>query len=231
MLSAPFRSLVASASAALIAAGSPLAAESCSLALSFGLDISVSVDPEEYRLQREGLAAALSDPEVAQLIESQPGGVALMAYEWSGEHQQSVVVPWQLVETEAGVRRFAQRLVDYPPISHFYPTALGRAVGFGLIALDQQTQCDRLVLDMSGDGANNDGYPPKSAYRYFPVTNVTVNGLVVRGSDDEVLRYYAENLIYGQGAFVEVADGFEDYERAMKRKLLREIGVAMVAQN
>jgi hypothetical protein len=80
---------------------------------------------------------------------------------------------------------------------------------------------------MAGDGANNEGFAPHAAYAEFPFEGVTVNGLVVEGEDDQaeidLQTFYRNEVLRGPGAFLEVADGFEDYERAMRRKLEREL--------
>ncbi len=193
------------------------------MALAFGLDISVSVNKAEYALQRDGLALALLDPAVSDAILSQPGAVMMMAYEWSGSHNQNIVVPWTRIDSEADLTVFTYALNDHVWVEPEYPTAIGRAVGFGLSELRGQRECDRLVLDVSGDGVNNDGYSPEIAYKHFPSEGVTVNGLVVQKDDVSVLNYYLESVILGSTAFVEVAYGFSDYSNAMKRKLLREI--------
>ncbi|MDA3858898.1 MAG: DUF1194 domain-containing protein, partial [Roseovarius sp.] len=83
--------------------------------------------------------------------------------------------------------------------------------------------CDRRVIDISGDGINNDGFGPDLAYRHFPLDGITVNGLVILGHDIEVLDYYQRQVMRGPRAFTEVAQGFEDFQAAMARKLYREI--------
>jgi hypothetical protein len=83
--------------------------------------------------------------------------------------------------------------------------------------------CDRRVIDVSGDGRGNDGFGPQAAYRAFDFAGVTVNGLAIAGAGEDVVAYYRTQVAHGPHAFVEVAAGFEDYARAMRRKLLREI--------
>ena len=201
----------------------------CAIALAFALDISTSVDDHEHRLQRAGLATALTDTEIREVILSWAGGVSLMAYEWSGSHRQAVIAPWQSIETDADLNTFAASLIDHPRTENEFPTAIGNAIAFGATMLDKVSFCTRLILDVSGDGAANDGFPPHSAYKHFPLALVTVNGLVVEGTDPTVHRYYLDNVIHGPGAFVETAAGYEDYARAMKRKLLRELQVTQFA--
>jgi hypothetical protein len=195
----------------------------CSMALALGLDISISVDAGEYAQQRDGLAAALLDPAVRDAILAQPGAVALMAYEWSGTRQQAIIAPWSYIDDEADLAGFVAALAGHPRSNADFPTAVGGAIGFGATMLDAVPWCARLVLDISGDGVGNDGYPPETAYRHFPVDGVMVNGLVVEGSDRAVERYYLDHVIRGPGAFVEVAGGYRDYARAMRLKLLREL--------
>jgi hypothetical protein len=91
-------------------------------------------------------------------------------------------------------------------------------------------QCARAVIDVSGDGVNNEGFEPDLAYRNFDFSNVTVNGLVIQGADPDPVSYYQSEVAYGPGAFVIVAARFEDYETAMKQKLLREIYGASLAR-
>jgi len=83
------------------------------------------------------------------------------------------------------------------------------------------------TLDMAGDGINNEGFGPAEAYAAFPFDEVVVNGLVVAPLDGpdqaDVEGFYRDQVLHGPGAFLEIARGFEDYERAMQRKLLREL--------
>jgi hypothetical protein len=193
------------------------------LALAFALDVSSSVDEAEHLMQRTGLASALQDPDVKQAILSRTMPVVLSAYEWSGEWRQSLLAGWNLIESDSDLTAFASSVLHPPRAETGFPTAIGAAVGFGANLLQEVPGCERLVLDVSGDGANNDGYPPKIAYRHFPISGVTINGLVIETPGSDVVEYYVTEVIRGPGAFVEVANGFEDYERAMKLKLLREL--------
>ncbi len=207
--------------AALLAAATP--ARPCALALLFALDVSASVDGYEYRLQRDGLAEALLDPAVMETVLAQPGGVAFAAYEWSGRYQQEVMLGWALVRTEAELRAVARRLSDAERSYAEFPTAIGYALGYGATLLSDAPACARRVIDISGDGVGNEGFPPSAAYREFPFEGVTVNGLVISGGDAALIDYYRSEVPHGPGAFVEIADGFADYQAAMRRKLLREL--------
>lgn len=214
------------ATAALVwaLASAPAArAQDCRLALLLALDISSSVDPEEDALQRGGLARALASDPVVEAILSVPGqSVALAAYEWSGRYQQDLVLGWRLLHDRAAILRAAETIAASRRSYAEFPTALGYALGHGAGLLRDAPVCDRAVIDVSGDGVNNDGFPPALAYRNFPFDGVTVNGLAIQTDKDDVASYYRAELMRGPGAFVEVAEGFADFERAMQRKLVRE---------
>jgi hypothetical protein len=212
--------------AATGAAAGAAAAQDCRLALSLGLDVSSSVDAREYRLQTDGLAAALTAPEVQEAFLSNPEmPVMLHIYEWSGWQQQVVRLDWTRIETGADIAAVAARLLGQERSFEQYPTAVGFALLYGGRALLQRQDCRQRTLDISGDGTNNDGVSPDVALRDFPLDGITVNGLVIGANVATLGRYYQQFVIQGDGAFVEVADDYADFERAMRRKLLRELGV------
>jgi hypothetical protein len=209
----------------------PVPAGACEIALAFALDVSASVDAREYAAQRDGLARALQDPAVEEVILALPGGAALAAYEWSGRRQQTLIADWARVTDGAGLAAFAARLSQATRSHREFPTAIGYALGYAAGLLGRAPPCARRVLDISGDGVNNEGFSPSLAYREFPFEEVTVNALVIAGSEPEVIAYFRNQVIHGKGAFVEIADDYDDYAEAMRRKLLRELmGAQMVAR-
>jgi Protein of unknown function (DUF1194) len=215
---------------ALLAAA-PAQAQGCRLALALALDVSSSVDSAEYALQRQGLAAALLAPEVRDAFLSVPGlYVALQVYEWSGRNQQVIRQDWVAIGDEADLDAVAGRLAGMARSYAQYPTALGFAMGFGARRLAERPDCRQHTLDISGDGTNNDGFPPDIARREFPFEDVIVNGLVIGANRETLRRYFEQFVIHGPGAFVETATDYADFERAMRRKLQRELGVGQVSQ-
>ncbi|NDV99727.1 DUF1194 domain-containing protein [Yangia sp. PrR002] len=202
----------------------------CRLALLLALDVSSSVDDSEYRLQKEGLAGALRDPDVRRAILEGGGTVALSAYEWSGRNQSQLVMDWVMLSDEASIDAAVVRLLSAPRSYNRYPTAMGYALGFGAGILETAPVCERRVIDVSGDGITNDGFRPQQAYTHFPFEGVTVNGLAVMGSDPRVVEYFEGEVRHGPGAFVEIAAGYEDFLRAMTRKLFRELNDMMVGE-
>ncbi|SFO83800.1 DUF1194 domain-containing protein [Tranquillimonas alkanivorans] len=221
------RALVSLASAlALVPAG---AEAGCRLALLLALDVSSSVDADEDALQRSGLARALVAPEVRDAVFAVPGEpVALAVYEWSGRYQQDVLLDWTLLRAPADLEAASQAIAGSRRGHAEFPTALGYAVGYSARLFARAPECLFRTLDVSGDGVNNDGFPPRLAYENFPLEGVTVNGLPIGGHDPEVFAFYGTEVLRGPGAFLEVAENFEDYERAMRRKLVREIGARVV---
>ena len=219
------RALWGGVAAALLAAPAEAA---CRLALVLALDVSSSVDAQEYALQRDGLAAALSDPDVRAAILTGHGYVSLAVYEWSGRRQSALVVDWTPLLDEAAIDRAVTRIASFPRSHSRFPTAMGYALGYGATLLRRGPRCDRQVIDVSGDGITNDGFGPDKAYKHFPFDGVTVNGLAVLGADPEVERYFQSHVAHGPGAFVETSEGYGGFRRAMTRKLFREINDMMV---
>lgn len=201
-----------------------MAQAECRLALALALDVSSSVDRDEYELQRKGLAAALDSADVRHaILRGAPGDVALAVYEWSGRNQQKLHLDWVFLRSSADIDRAVVTLAGMRRSHDEFPTALGHGLAYGALLLERGPDCARRVIDVSGDGRNNHGYGPRTAYRHFPMEGVTVNGLVILGGPAGVLDFYRDQVRYGPAAFVEVANGFTDFEAAMTRKLYREI--------
>lgn len=216
---------------AALAALAPAPAEACRLALVLALDISSSVDAAEDALQRAGVAAALLAPEVQAELLATPEPVALAVYEWSGRYQQGVVLGWRLLDSAAAIRAAAAAIAGSQRSYAEFPTAMGYGLGYAIEVFARAPDCLHRTLDVSGDGVNNDGFGPGLAYRHFAFDGITVNGLAIggaTGSDREVYDFYRDEVIRGPGAFVETAQDFEGFERAMRRKLMRELQTVAV---
>lgn len=207
-------------------------ASRCGLALVFAIDVSSSVDARDYRLQMEGLANALRNPVVQQAVVD-TGGVLATAFEWSGRNQQVEIEPWRFLVAPSDIEDFAAGLETHQRRHTEFPTALGYAMGHAAtIMRGAPLDCARRVIDVSGDGVNNEGFEPPLAYANFPFAGVQVNALVIAGANPDPVDYFTRNVLHGPGAFLEIAEGFDDYEEAMIRKLLREIrGAALSSVN
>ena len=213
---------------AIIAAvylAAPAPAVACRLALVLAIDVSTSIDQRDYTLQRDGLASALRAPEVISAFLSAGPPVALAAYEWSGQHNQRIILDWTLMTSSDDMFVAADRIETFVRYQTGYPTSLGRALSFGGDMLAAAPACAHQTLDLSGDGRNNDSYPPEVAYQDGIFDGITVNALAVGGGEplDSLVRYFGETVVRGRGAFVEVANDHEDFKNAMRRKLVREV--------
>lgn len=215
--------------AVLGALAGPVAAQGhCRLALLLALDVSSSVDDREYVLQRDGVAAALLSPDIVDALLAPGGNVALGVYEWSGRFRDRILQDWVIVRSRDDIVGVAQALSGVTRVRSRYPTSLGYALGFGATMMRDGPDCDRRVIDVSGDGVTNDGFWPSLAYKHFPFDGVTVNGLAVLGADLHVQDHYEDEVARGPGSFVETALGYNGFQRAMERKLYREINNRIV---
>lgn len=213
--------------------GAAPARAECRLALLLGIDVSSSVDPAEDRLQRSGLAAALLSPRVrAAFLATPEQPVALSVFEWSGRYQQDTLLEWSLINSDAALLRAAERIQHSKRSYTAFPTAMGYAIGHAASLFRTGPNCPFKTLDISGDGINNEGFTPKIAYKAFPLQGVVVNGLPIGGAPEQakVFAFYQNEVIRGPGAFIEIANDFKDFERAMRRKLERELAPRMIGQ-
>jgi len=211
-----------------------LPAHACRLALVLAMDVSNSVDAAEDQLQRQGLARALLAPDVQAAFFVSPEPVALLVFEWSGRHHQSTLQEWIDIRTEDDLIAVSEKIATSRRAHRDFPTAMGYALGYAATRLSERPDCSARTIDVAGDGTNNDGFAPGEAYAAFDFDAVTVNGLVVDASilenRDQLIAFFRGEVLRGPGAFLEVANGFEDYEDTMKRKLIRELLAQVVGQ-
>ncbi len=192
----------------------------CELALVLAVDVSGSVDGREYRIQMDGLAAALRDGIVVEALISQQAQVTLI--QWTGSSRQQQTIPWTKMETGQDLERFASQIETDERVWRSFSTAIGEALIASEMALAQVPTCRRKVIDVSGDGISNEGIEPRTRHAALDELGVTVNALAIETGDEDLTGWFFENLIRGEGAFVVTANGFEDYPEQIKRKLQRE---------
>ncbi len=220
---------------AVLTMGPAPAYAACRQALAIGLDISGSVDEAEYRLQMDGLAAALLHPQVQAAFLAIPGlPVRMSVFEWAGSGSQTPVIHWTEIESARDLAVIAARLAGTRQSPREVQTAVGQAMLYGARSLSGQADCWRRTLDLSGDGESNIGPRPRDIRALPLLADVTVNALVI-GEDaarylnytqseiKQLTAYFETEVIHGPDAFVEAAIGFEDFEDAMARKLLKEL--------
>lgn len=223
------RLLCASLCALGLTAGAAAPARSdCRLALALAVDISRSIDSQDYIIQTEGLAQALEDPEVRRAILVPEGKVTLAIYYWSGRGYQDLVQPWVTLDSPEALDRVIWTVRRTPRPLARLATALGDALRYGADLMGDAPACDRRVIDVAGDGQNNEGISVARTYEREDFSGITVNGLAVGEHEADILDYYQTEVIRGPGAFVESAPRQEDYPAAIRRKLLRELQSPMI---
>ena len=195
-------------------------AQACDLALVLAVDVSGSVDPDEFRIQMGGLADALRDGVVAEALHDQQAMVTLV--QWTGSSRQRQTLPWTAMASFAQIDDFADRVAENPRVWRNFSTAIGEALQMSSAAFQDVPQCRRFVIDVSGDGPSNEGAAPIDQLARMRNAGITVNALAIETDDFDLTAYFYENLITGEGAFVETANGFKDYPEAILRKLQRE---------
>ncbi|MGB5560082.1 MAG: DUF1194 domain-containing protein [Paracoccaceae bacterium] len=195
-------------------------AGACDLALLLAVDVSGSVSRDEYRIQSDGLAAALRDGLVAEALIKARANVALV--QWSGTSRHEVTIPWVAIETDADLEALAGRIEADKRLWRDYSTAIGEALMVAEAQFADVPECKRKVIDVSGDGSSNEGQEPRERHAALRGAGITVNALVIEGSEPDLDVYFWENVIVGEGAFIVTANGFEEYPAAIRRKLIRE---------
>lgn len=208
--------------AALLACLMAQPALACETALLLSIDVSGSIDAGDYLLQTEGLAAALSDAEVAEALVR--GQVALAVVQWSGVEEQALVLSWQRMLAPEDVTRFAARAAAIPRAFTGSDTAVGQGLRFAAAQFAAVTDCRSRVIDISGDGQENAGFTDAEARREVIKAGIMVNAIAIEepGPASPITSYY-RNWIITPGGFVVTARGLQDYARTLRLKLLREL--------
>ncbi|HEX7076403.1 MAG TPA: DUF1194 domain-containing protein [Hyphomicrobiaceae bacterium] len=202
------------------------------LELVLAVDVSLSMDYEEQRLQRDGYVAALRDPQVLSAIRSGlHGKIALTYIEWAGAFSQATVLSWTVIDGQESAEEVAQKL-EQAPISRLRMTSISSALSYAGQQLDASPYRGiRRVIDISGDGPNNSGGPVKPVRDGLVENGVIINGLpiMLRPSQSSIFdisyldRYYADCVIGGPGAFMIPIRDKSEFATATRQKLILEI--------
>ncbi|MCA1443729.1 DUF1194 domain-containing protein [Ensifer sp. IC4062] len=202
-------------------------------AVVFAVDISSSVDPKSAELQRSGHVAALTSPEVIEAIaRNRFGCISITYFEWSSPGQLRTVLPWTNIcgRTDAET---AALVIQERGNDGFRPkgrggTSISLAIDAASLLLDQfRGQAAKKVIDISGNGENNDGLPVQQSRLTAIAKGYTINAIAVPPEDEnprhQLATYFADNVIGGPGAFAMTTTGARDYTAALRRKLVTEI--------
>jgi hypothetical protein len=220
-------------SLAVLASGGAAKADTpVDLQLVLAVDVSRAIDEVEAELQRRGYVEALTNDRVIDAILSgEHKRIAVCYTEWAGTHYQMVVIDWSLIDSAGAARRFADKLAEAPRTSQSW-TAVGAGLAFAAQRFENSDYSSRRnVIDISGDGRTNDGPPAEMVRDKLVAQGIVINGLPVmmnrtnfgRPPDSGLDKYYEENVIGGPGSFMIAAVNFDDFGRAVRTKLIREI--------
>jgi Ca-activated chloride channel homolog len=201
-------------------------AAACDTALVLAIDVSGSIDAGEYALQVQGLADALADPELVEVLVQ--GQVALAVVQWSGVGRQVLALPWRRMLRPGDVHGYARAARAMPRAFVASDTAVGEAIAFATDQFAAVPDCKRRVIDVSGDGPENVGFTVGQARQRAHAAGITINGIAIEdmGPSAPTTRFYQGWVITPKG-FVMTARGLQDYPRAIRAKLLRELARPM----
>ena len=215
------------------------AAEPVDLALVLVTDVSRSIDDTEFKLEKQGYAAAFTSKEVIDAIQGQPTGKIAVSYvEFAGSFEVATVLDWAIVSDAASARDFAEKLSSAPR-SFWGRTAISAGVDRGVQMLaSAEFHSARRVIDVCGDGTNNAGREINDARDDAVAAGITINGLAIINEHPVswtfahvqppggLAEYYRQHVAGGTGSFVLEVHDFHSFGDAMTRKLISEIAAA-----
>lgn len=229
------RQVLAGSAALVLALWFPsqsLAAEDVDVELVLAVDVSLSMSPNELAIQRDGYAAALTDERVLRAIaDGFHGKIAVTYFEWAGTESHHVVVPWTKIETREDSEALAKRLSAQPPNSA-RRTSISSALEFGAdLFAESQFRGAKRVIDISGDGPNNQGAPVELTRDAVVAQGIVINGLPLMTNGGltsaydmaNLDLYYTDCVIGGQGAFMVPVNDWSQFPETIRRKLVLEL--------
>ena len=209
---------------ALLLAAPAVRAAAVDVALVLAVDVSESVDAEEYELQHEGIARAFEGaPLITAVSGGSHGAIEVLVLEWSDRDKQVITVDWTRVGDAASAKAFAAKVRASQRSSNGL-TAIGDALLAAQAAFRRlPDQAERLVVDVSGDGMANIGPPPQLVRDELVAAGVTVNGLAILKTEPWLDSYYDQYVVGGPGGFLVQIEDFPSFAAAIQQKLLGEI--------
>lgn len=227
-----FRASLIIALPLVLATPQPARAEAVDMALVLAVDVSESVDADEYQLQHEGIARAFESPDVLEVIKGGAhAAIDVLVLEWSDRDKQAVTVDWTLIRDATSALRFAERVRASRRSSNGL-TAIGDAMLAAAEAFQRlPDQAARRVIDISGDGMANVGPRPNEVRDSLVSQGIVINGLAILASEPWVDTYYNNDVVGGTGAFLLQVQDFQSFATAIKQKLLAEIAAKSPADS
>jgi hypothetical protein len=196
------------------------------------VDVSYSMDMDELAVQREGYAQAIVSKEFLQALKAGPTGkIAVTYFEWAASNDQKIIIPWRVIDGPETADAVAEEILK-TPIRRASRTSISGAINFAMPLFDENPYHGlRRVIDISGDGPNNNGVPVLGARDAALEKGITINGLPIMVKepsystmDIENLDYYYEDcVIGGPGSFVVSIKDRDKFKEAIRTKLLLEV--------
>lgn len=219
--------------AAPAAAPAPAAAEAkVDVELVLAVDVSYSMDMDELALQREGYALAVTSKEFLQALKTGPTGkVAVTYFEWAASTDQKIIVPWRVIDGPESAGALAEEILK-APLRRASRTSISGAINFAMPLFEaNEYQGLRRVIDISGDGPNNNGEPVTIARDAALAKGITINGLPIMSKETNYATmdienldwYYEDCVIGGAGSFVVPIKTKEKFKEAIRTKLVLEV--------
>jgi Protein of unknown function (DUF1194) len=207
-------------------------ATSVDVELILAVDVSYSMDMDELAIQREGYAQALISKEFLQALKTGPHGkIAVTYFEWAASSDQKIIIPWRVIEGPETADAVANEIMK-TPIRRASRTSISGAIYFAMPLFEENPYRGlRRVIDISGDGPNNNGAPVTGARDIALAKGITINGLPIMVKEpsystmdiDDLDFYYEDCVIGGPGSFVVSIKDREKFKEAIRTKLLLEV--------
>jgi len=208
------------------------AATSVDVELILAVDVSYSMDMDELAIQREGYAQAIISKEFLQALKTCPHGkIAVTYFEWAASSDQKIIIPWRVIDGPETADAVANEIMK-TPIRRASRTSISGAIYFAMPLFEENPYRGlRRVIDISGDGPNNNGAPVTGARDTALAKGITINGLPIMVKEpsystmdiDDLDFYYEDCVIGGPGSFVVSIKDREKFKEAIRTKLLLEV--------
>jgi hypothetical protein len=217
--------------------GSPVAdakdnAAAVDVELVLAVDVSYSMDMDELAIQREGYAQAIVSKEFLQALKSLPNGkISVTYFEWAASNDQKIIIPWRVIDGPETADAVASEILK-TPIRRASRTSISGAINFAMPLFDEDPyHGSRRVIDISGDGPNNNGLPVIGARDAALAKGIVINGLPIMVKEpsystmdiDNLDFYYEDCVIGGPGSFVVSIKDRDKFKEAIRSKLLLEV--------
>jgi len=207
--------------------------------LVLAVDVSYSMDMDELAIQREGYAQAIVSKEFLQALKSLPNGkISVTYFEWAASNDQKIIIPWRVIDGPETADAVSEEILK-TPIRRASRTSISGAINFAMPLFDENPYHGlRRVIDISGDGPNNNGAPVLGARDAALEKGITINGLPIMVKEpsystmdiDNLDWYYEDCVIGGPGSFVVPIKDREKFKEAIRTKLLQEVASRVPAR-